>query len=183
MSGFTPVGTTDGSDYHGKLQDFVLDGASLAFQQDMVTLGTSVADDERARVEAADATTEALVGAIDSFYPNFNDEGSLIRNYHPAGTTVVDDQTVKVAVGNQIVFVGVDGVGGIDGSDIGDTFSLTFGTGDVITGASAQLISNAALAAGDYGVTIVGLEQSVGNDYGVAGETKLLCVIDPVVGT
>lgn len=176
MSGFAPVGTTDGSDYHGKLQDVIIDDAVAAFVGDITIAGTQVATDEVPRVEAQQAVTDdSFGGVLVEIYPDFTDEGSLITNYVPAGA---GDRGGRVAVGNEVVYVGEDSIGGIDGTDIGSSFLTALAAGDVITGVSGQTISNTAGVAGDVGITILGLQQKVGNEYGVGA--KLLCTIGVV---
>ena len=110
MSGFIPVGTTDGSDYHAKMRDVYFDPTDTddAFQGDMVSIvdGGSSPDGRAETVEVATAgafangTTTAVVGAIVGFTPDFTDEGSLIRNYH-AGST---GQKAKMVYGKDVIF-------------------------------------------------------------------------------
>lgn len=185
MGGFVPIGTTDGADYHGKLRNLLLDGDQEAHLGDMVVAdGTGVAADTVQRVNrAADgAFGNTLLGAIVEFLPDFTDEGSLIRNFHPAGTTIVDDQNVRIAFGSDVLFSALDGTGDADGTSLGNAGDLA-GTagGDDITGISGQNVATDALASTNA-LIIVRLSELEGdnnaNVYGVAGETRLVVRIN-----
>ncbi len=175
MSGFVPIGTTDGSDYHGKLRQLTLDGASLAFLGDMVIAGTDVAADIVPRVETAPDDQEAgMLGAIVEFVPDFTDEGSLVTNNHPAGTTITDDQSVRVVYGSGVLYAGVVEAS-VDGTVIGTVRQLDASVaGNAVTGVSGQRIGDAA--AGTSGFLIEGLQQIEGNGnaYSLAGVTRLV---------
>jgi hypothetical protein len=94
---FAPIGTTDGSDWHGKLREVeIAAGVANTFLGDMMALsGTGSADGRAEGVilgTAGDAGAfgaaggaDDLAGAIVEFVPDFTDEGSLTRNHHATG--------------------------------------------------------------------------------------------------
>lgn len=168
--GFVPIGTTDGSDYHGKLRDVILDNGANLFIGDMLINSTSVAGDKVQRVETALAATlgALLVGALVEIYPDFTDEGTLVRNYHAAGA----DGDGRIAYGSQVIYAAREDADTsvIDGTEIGGSVSLIqTTTGDLITGISGQALdSSTAIAGITLPLRILQLDQQQGNDYQVA---------------
>lgn len=124
---FVPIGTTDGSDYHAKMRDVQIPAAEggNVFLGDMMTLaGSASADGLQEQVLLATvgdapssqynptlattpenliqavASTNLLAGAIVEIFPDFLDEGSLIRNYHAGGA----DQGARLVYGEKVIY-------------------------------------------------------------------------------
>lgn len=147
-SGFTPVGTTDGSDWHGKLRtvQFADDYAASAFVGDIVKLtGTGSVDGKYEQVEVA-AAGDANIGAIVEILPSFEDEGSLTQMYKPAST----ERLAKVCFGSEVLYeVQEDSDGGaLATTDIGSDIDLIAGAGNTITGISGQEIDSSTAGSG-----------------------------------
>ena len=147
-SGFTPVGTTDGSDWHGKLRtvQFADDYAASAFVGDIVKLtDTGSVDGKYEQVEVASAG-DPNIGAIVEILPSFEDEGSLTQMYKPAST----ERLAKVCFGNEVLYeVQEDSDGGaLTTADIGSTINLAAGAGNEITGISGQEIDSSTVGTG-----------------------------------
>lgn len=147
-SGFTPVGTTDGSDWHGKLRtvQFADDYAASAFVGDVVKLtGTGSVDGKYEQVEVA-AAGDANIGAIVEILPSFEDEGSLTQMYKPAST----ERLAKVCFGSEVLYeVQEDSDGAaLATTDIGSDIDLIAGAGNTITGISGQEIDSSTAGSG-----------------------------------
>lgn len=147
-SGFTPVGTTDGSDWHGKLRtvQFADDYAASAFVGDVVKLtGTGSVDGKYEQVEVA-AAGDANIGAIVEILPSFEDEGSLTQMYKPAST----ERLAKVCFGSEVLYeVQEDSDGAaLATTDIGSDIDLIAGTGNTITNISGQEIDSSTAGSG-----------------------------------
>ena len=147
-SGFTPVGTTDGSDWHGKLRtvQFADDYAASAFVGDVVKLtGTGSVDGKYEQVEVA-AAGDANIGAIVEILPSFEDEGSLTQMYKPAST----ERLAKVCFGSEVLYeVQEDSDGAaLAATDIGSDIDLIAGAGNTITGISGQEIDSSTAGSG-----------------------------------
>lgn len=182
--GFVPVGTTDGSDYHGKMRDVILDTGANAFLGDMLVAGTNLAADETLRVTpaASGAAGNTLVGALVEIYPDFTDEGSLVRNYHASG----QDGEGRICYGNDVIFEAREDAvaAAIDGADIGGSVDLIAGAGDLITGVSGHLLDSDTAAANltqALEILRLGLQQA--NDFvapGAANGAIFQVKINPV---
>lgn len=147
-SGFTPVGTTDGSDWHGKLRtvQFADDYAASAFVGDVVKLtDTGSVDGKYEQVEVA-AAGDANIGAIVEILPSFEDEGSLTQMYKPADT----ERLAKVCFGSEVLYeVQEDSDGAaLATTDIGSDIDLIAGAGNTITGISGQEIDSSTAGSG-----------------------------------
>jgi len=103
--GAVPVGTTDGSDYHGKLREveFLVGDTVACGIGDFVTHQGTTGTDGKTPVVARAAAGGALIGAIVSFVPNFSDEGTLSStpNHRAASTS----RKAMVAWGSQVLYV------------------------------------------------------------------------------
>ncbi|MGI9250214.1 MAG: hypothetical protein ACR2PR_03325 [Pseudohongiellaceae bacterium] len=149
---FVPIGTTDGSDWHGKLREGVIlaDIASNIFLGDMLTTDAD-GSDATGRAEAVTlgtaGTGNALAGAVVEFTPDFSDEGSLIRNYHLASTL----QRCKLVHGTDVIYEAPQTAGAVlTVAGINDNTNLDItGTGDLFTGISVHGIGATATATGD----------------------------------
>lgn len=103
--GAVPVGTTDGSDYHGKLREveFVTGDSVACGIGDFVTHQGTGGTDGKTPVVARAAAGGAIIGAIVSFIPNFSDEGTLSSTpNHRAASTA---RKALVAWGSQVLYV------------------------------------------------------------------------------
>lgn len=153
MGGFSPIGTMDGSDYHGKLQVVLFKAAeaTATFLGDMVTpnLANLEATDSYPAVAQADEATVAasLLGAVHEFFPNFNDEGTLITNFRAAST----EREARIIRGTAVIYAvqtdNDDQTAGIDGTNIGETAEMVNNAGDTITGISGQQLDNSSVGA------------------------------------
>ncbi len=103
--GAVPVGTTDGSDYHGKLREveFLVGDSVACGIGDFVTHQGTGGTDGKTPVVARAAAGGAIIGAIVSFLPNFSDEGTLSStpNHRAANTA----RKALVAWGSQVLYV------------------------------------------------------------------------------
>ena len=102
--GAVPIGTTDGSDYHGKLREveFVTGDAVICGIGDFVILTGTTGTDGKTPVVARASAGGDILGAIVSFVPNFSDEGTLSStpNHRAASTS----RKAMVAWGNQVLY-------------------------------------------------------------------------------
>lgn len=171
---FAPIATTDGADWHGKLREVELAAAvANTFLGDMMTLSGTGSADGRAEgvdlatvgdIPAAGAVgTEQLAGAVVEFLPDFTDEGSLVRNYHLAGSA----QLAKLVYGSDVIYE-APAVTALAVTDIGGNRNLSLGAGgDIITGIGTHGIGAAPTAAALGQLRIIGASRTE-NDSGVA---------------
>jgi len=145
---FVPIGTTDGSDWHGKMREVEIgSGVANTFLGDMVALsGTGSADGRAEGVVLTDGlTADPVIGAVVGFTPNFNDEGSLIRNYHLTGAA----QRAKCVYGSDVVYE-APALTALAITDIGANRLVAVGAGgSTVTGVSTHGIGAAGTAATD----------------------------------
>ena len=149
--GFMPIGTTDGSDYHGKLQQVHLLAADTAavWIGDMVTVSANGSDATgklQAVKRASAGTNSPLMGSLVSLDPDFTDEGSLTTQYRVASTA----RTGKIAAGSQVLYVAQeDSVGNaIEAGEVNNNINITATTGDTITGQSKEELDSDSAATG-----------------------------------
>lgn len=183
MSGFTPIGTMDGSDYHGKLAVVLFSASDTvpAFQGDMVIedLTNPAAANKYPPVTQAVGTEgtpslpAVLLGAIAEFYPDFTDEGSLITNFRAASTA----RQARITRGTAVIYaVAADNlVSIIDGLDIGDTLDMiqpASPSGDIVTGISGQVLDSSDVATGDQ-FLIQGFNELKGDTQGTPSDAAV----------
>lgn len=163
--GFVPIGTTDGSDYHGKLRDVYLpSGLANTFLGDMVTLaasgGPADGSAEPVGLPADETTSQNLIGAIVGFVPDFTDEGSLLTNYHVTGSA----QFARVPFGNKVIYE-APARDAIPIADIGSnrTVQTSDVAGSTITGLSGHGIGPTATVATDP-LRILGASRTESDD-------------------
>lgn len=137
---FVPIGTTDGSDWHGKLREIFIPAAlANVFLGDFCTLAaTGGPADGRAEpigLPTDETTAQAVIGAVVEFTPDFTDEGTLIRNFHATGA----DQLAKTVYGSDVVYE-APARDAIPIADIGSnrTIQTTDVAGSTITGISGH---------------------------------------------
>lgn len=172
---FAPIGTTDGADWHGKMREVEI-GAGVAntFLGDMMALSGTGSADGRAEgvilATAGDATafggaggSTDLAGSIQSFTPDFTDEGTLVRNFHLTGAV----QLGKLLYGSQVVYQ-APAISAVAITDIAANRNIALGAGgSIVTGIGTHGIG-AAPSTPDLGqLRIIGASREE-NDLGVA---------------
>lgn len=145
--GFVPIGTSDGADYHGKLREveFLDTDAVACFVGDMVKLTGTTGADGFTPVVAQAAATDAIIGALVSLTPTFEDEGSLTTNYRVASTA----RKGFVAFGSDVLYAAQASTT-LTAADAGQNADIVVAAGDTITGTSGMEIG-AAIGAGATG--------------------------------
>lgn len=143
--GAVPIGTTDGSDWHGKMRECVLLAAdgTATFLHDFVKLsGTGSADGKTPAVAQA-AAGDSIIGSIVSFIPNFADEGAL--SSRPNHRNASELRKCMVVWGSDVIYEmqeDADG-GALAVTDIGRNCDIaTVVAGSTITGISAMEIDS-----------------------------------------
>lgn len=146
--GFVPIGTTDGSDYHGKMRDveFLASDATACFLGDMVELTGTTGTDGRTPVVTQAAAGDAIIGAIVSFYPSFGSETFLTEGNSRAASTA---RRARVVWGSDVLYAAQSSTV-LTAADAGQNADIVVGTGNTITGISGSEIG-AAIAAGATG--------------------------------
>ena len=172
---FAPIGTTDGSDWHGKMREVEI-GTAVAntFLGDMMALSGTGSADGRAEgvilATAGDAGAfgaaggaDDLAGSVVSFTPDFTDEGSLTRNHHATGAL----QLAKLVYGPEVVYQ-APAITALAITDIAANRNIAIGAGgSTVTGISTHGIG-AAPGTPDLGqLRIIGASREE-NDLGVA---------------
>ena len=143
---FVPQGTTDGSDWHGKMREVNIPaGVANTFLGDMMTLfgGGAPASGRAENVALATpgdgnpaaASTTDLAGAVIEFTPDFTDEGSLIRNFHQTGAA----QLAKLVYGSDVIYEAPDTLGTLLVADVNSNRNIaTPGGESLFTGVSTM---------------------------------------------
>jgi hypothetical protein len=167
--GAVPIGTTDGSDYHGKLRQvqFAAGDSVVAFLGDFVKLTGEGSTDGKIPVVARGAENEDLVGAIVSFDPLFSDEGSL--SSAPNHRTASVQRNAWITWGTQVLYeIQADELAtALTAGDIGRNVDLTAGTtGSTITGISAMEIDSDSVDDATKQFRLHSVANKVGNSLG-----------------
>lgn len=146
--GFVPVGTTDGSDYHAKMRDveFLADDAVAAFIGDMVKLTGTTGTDGFTPVVAQAAAGDAVIGAIVSFIPDFEDETFLTAGSSRLASTA---RKARICFGSDVIYAAQASTT-LVAADAGQNADLVVAAGSTITGISGMEIG-AVIAAGATG--------------------------------
>lgn len=147
--GFVPVGTSDGSDYHGKMREveFLSTDAVAAFLGDMVKLTGTTGTDGFTPVVAQAAAGDAIVGAIVSFVPDFDNEAFIGNgNNQRAANQAVK---AKVCFGSDVLYTAQCSTA-LVAADAGQNADIVVAAGSTITGISAMEIG-AVIGAGATG--------------------------------
>ena len=163
---FVPIGTTDGSDWHGKLREVELAaGVANTFLGDMLSLsGTGSADGRAEGVilgvagpSVAGASAANLAGAVVEFTPDFTDEGSLVRNFHLTGAA----QLAKLVYGNDVIYEAPVIGAGLAITDIGTNREISVGAGgSTITGVGTHGIDGASAPVALSQLRIIGASKT-----------------------
>lgn len=178
--GAVPIGTTDGSDYHGKLRECVLlvaDGTAT-FLGDFVKLtGTGSADGKIPAVAQA-AAGNSIVGAIVSFLPNFEDEGTLSStpNHRNASTL----RKCMVAWGSDVLYQiqADEDSSALAITDIARNVDIVVGSGSTITGISSMEIDSSSVVDATAQLRLHSVSQKQGGTLGstAAGDKAIWIV-------
>jgi len=162
--GFVPIGTTDGADYHAKLREveFLVGDSVAAFIGDMVKLtGTTGADGFTPVVEQA-AATDAIIGAIVEFLPDFEDETFLTAGSSRLASTA---RKARVCWGSDVLYVAQSSTT-LVAADAGQNADIVVAAGSTITGISGTEIG-AVIAAGATGqLRLHHVRNAVDNELG-----------------
>lgn len=167
-NGFTAVGTLDGSDYHGKLQNvcFLASDSTATFIGDAVKISGSGSEDGRYPSVAQCAAGDRAYGVLVSLEPDFTDEGTLsAANYRLASTL----RFGKVLPFDSGVFsIQEDSVGGaLAVTDIGLNFDVIVGAGSTATGRSGmELDSSTAATTNTLVFRILQKDPAIDNEIG-----------------
>ena len=149
--GFMPIGTTDGSDYHGKLVQvqFLAADTTAVYIGDFVTASANGANTTGTipAVKLATAgTNNPVMGALVSLTPDFTDEGTLTTKYRVASSV----RTGFVAAGTQVLYVAQEDSdsSNLAAADMNLNVNMANTAGSTITGQSAQEIDSSSKATG-----------------------------------
>lgn len=171
--GAVPVGTTDGSDYHGKLREveFLASDAVACGIGDFVTHQGTGGTDGKTPVVARAAAGGAIIGAIVSFIPNFSDEGTLSStpNHRAASTS----RKAMVAWGSQVLYViQEDGdTTPLTSGDIGRNVDLaTVGNPNTTTGVSTMELDSTSVVDATAQLRLHHLSQEIDTVLGTAAD-------------
>jgi len=162
--GFTPIGTTDGSDYHGKMREveFLDTDAVAAFLGDMVKLTGTTGADGFTPVVAQAAATDAMVGAIVEFLPDFENESFINAGSSRLASTA---RKARVCFGSDVLYV-CQASTTLTAADFGQNADIVVAAGSTITGISG-MEAGAAIAAGATGqLRLHHVFNTVDNDLG-----------------
>ena len=146
--GFVPIGTTDGSDYHGKLREveFLAADGVACFLGDMVKLTGTTGTDGFTPVVAQAVAGDAIIGAIVEFFPDFENEAFINAGSNRLASTA---RKARVAWGSDVLYVAQASTT-LVAADAGQNADIVVGTGGTITGVSGSEIG-AVIAAGATG--------------------------------
>lgn len=146
VSGFTPIGTLSGSDYHGKMRRvaFAVGDAVAAFPGDLVKLTGTTDATGKIPVVAQSAAGDASIGVLVSLDPDFTDEGSLTSNHRLTLTA----RTGSVLFGQDVLYkIQEDSDGNaIEITEAGFNCNVIVGSGNAITGASGMELNSDSAA-------------------------------------
>jgi hypothetical protein len=146
ISGFTPIGTLSGADYHGKMRRvaFAAGDSVAAFPGDLVKLTGTTDATGKLPIVAQGTAGAAGIGVLVSLEPDFTDEGTLNTNYRVASTARIG----KVLFGQDVLYtIQEDSVGNaIEITEAGFNCDVTVGSGNTITGASGMELESTTAA-------------------------------------
>ena len=162
--GFVPIGTTDGSDYHGKLREveFLDSDATACFLNDMVKLTGTTGADGFTPVVAKASAGDAIVGSIVEFFPDFENEAFINAGNNRLASTA---RKARVCFGSDVLYVAQSSTT-LVAADAGQNADIVTGTGDTLTGISGGEVG-AAIGAGATGqLRLHHVRNAVGNEIG-----------------
>lgn len=161
--GMVAIGTTDGSDYHGKMREveFLATDATACFLGDPVKLTGTTGTDGKTPVVTQAAAGDAIIGAVQSFIPNFSDEGTLSStpNHRAASTS----RKAMVPFGSDVLYaIQEDSVGGaLAAADAGLNADVVIAAGSTVTGISGVELDSSTKLAGSGQLRIHHLRRDV----------------------
>ncbi len=178
--GAVPIGTTDGSDYHGKLRECVLLAAdsTATFLGDFVKLSGTGSVDGKTPAVAQAAAGDAMIGAVVSFVPDFSDEGTLSTtpNHRNASTL----RKCLVAWGSDVLFAiqSDEDTAALATTDIGRNVDIVVGSGSTVTGISAMEIDSDSVLDATAQLRLHSISNEVENELGslTAGDKAIWVV-------
>ena len=168
VKGFTPVGTLNGSDYHGKLRrvSFAAADSVACFIGDLVKLTANADAAGTTPVVAQSGVGDISVGVLVSLEPDTTDEGSLsAANYRVASTL----RYGQVAFGSDVLYsIQEDSVGNnMPITDAGLNADVIIAAGNTTTGASGMEIdSTTAATTNTLALRLHHVENKLGNKLG-----------------
>ncbi len=170
-SGFTPIGTMSGADYHGKMRRicFLTGDSTATFIGDLIQLAGSASPDGTAVAVAQCAATNAAVGvlvSLDPLNPSTLGESALsTANYRRASTL----RYGYAAFGSDVLYTcqeDSDG-GALAVTDASDNIDIIVGAGNTITGLSGmELDSSTADTTNTLVLMLHGIDTTLGNAIG-----------------
>ncbi len=178
--GAVPIGTTDGSDYHGKLRQvqFAAGDAVVAFLGDWVKLTGEGSTDGKIPVVAKGAANEDLVGVIVSFDPLFSDEGSLSSAPNHRTASVL--RNAWITWGTQVLYEmqADELVTALTAGDIGRNVDIVATAGSTVTGISGMEIDSDSVADATKQLRLHSVSNKLGNSLGstTAGDNAIWIV-------
>lgn len=135
--GFVPIGTTDGSDYHGKMREveFLSTDGVACFLGDMVKLTGITGADGFTPVVAQAAVGNSLIGAIVEFLPDFKNEAFIGNGNNQRAA----NQSIKARVcfGADVLYA-VQASTTLVAADFGSNADIVVAAGSTITGISGM---------------------------------------------
>ena len=150
--GATPIGTTDGSDWHGKLRQVAFSATTdtaAVFLNDFVTL-SALGSDTTGKLPFVKLATAGsgnpLIGSLVSLVPDFANE-SFITKHRLASTA----RTGYVAWGSQVLYIMQEDSDGnsIEATEANNNVNLaTITAGNTTTGVSDNELDSSSAATG-----------------------------------
>ncbi len=147
--GLVPFGTTDGSDYHGKIREveFVTGDSVACFLGDAVKLTGTTGTDGFTPVVAQAAAGNSIVGVIVGFSPDFENESFINAGSNRLAST---SRKAQVCFGSDVLYVAQEDSdsGALVAADAGKNIDIVVAAGSTVTGVSGmELDSSSALQA------------------------------------
>ena len=164
--GLRPVSTLTGGDWKGKVRTVSLASsyATDVFIGDAVKIAGSADSTGRYPSVEQCAAGNAIDYVIVGFEPDFDNE-SFNTLYGAASTA----RTARAVPVTDVIFaIQEDSVGGaLAATDVGSVADIVVGSGSTTTGVSGMELDSSTAATGSSAqLTILGLEETVGNEIG-----------------
>ena len=167
-SGFTPVGTLDGSDWHGKLQNvcFLAADSTATFIGDAVKISGSGSANGLYPSVAQCAAGDRAYGVLVSLEPDFTDEGTLSSANYRLASTLRYGKVIPFDSG--VFSIQEDSVTStLAVTNIGQNINVIVGAGSTATGLSGmELDSNTAATTNTLIFRILQLDPAQDNEVG-----------------
>lgn len=169
--GARPIGTTDGSDYHGKLRQIhFLAGTGVAIFVGDFLVQEGAGADATGKIPSFQRATAGggnrIAGALVGLDPDFTDEGTLTVQHRLASTA----RTGQMVWGSNVLFVMQEDSDGnsITVTEVGNNANIVFDTaGSTVTGISGMEInSDTAATTASLQLRLHHVHDMVGNDLG-----------------